>query len=152
MKIQRAHFRLQLSDVYCTQPFLLGWRLKNCIALWSVGCVASCPFAGLWLNLLNMIHFHLSSSRVLCRGERADRLLDEPPDMRWGQGKPASTSPCGVGKKEDVGWSRGWAQRDAEHTQLSAALGCLARLWGPQALQWKARSRTIVEWVSVPSE
>ena len=144
MKIQRAHFRLQLSDVYCTQSLLPGWRPAKCIALWSVGCVASCPFAVLQLNLLNMIHFHLSSGRGFCRGERAGGLLDEPPNVHWGRGKPGSGSPWGVGRKEDAGWSRGWAQWDAEHTQLPAEVGCLAGLLGPQTSQWKALSRAIV--------
>lgn len=74
------------------------------------------------------IHFPLPSSRELCRGERVDRLLDEPQNVHWGQGKSGSASPGGVGRREDAGWGRDWAQWDAEHTQLSAEVGCLAGL------------------------
>lgn len=144
MKIQRAHFKLQLSDVYSTQPFLPGQRPKKRIALWSVGCVGSCPFAVLWLNL---IHFQLSTGRRLWREGRADRFLDEPLTVHWGNGKLGTTVPWGVNRKEDVGWSRGCAQWDAEPRRQKGGAwqGC-----EDQTLQWKALSRTIVEWVSVP--
>lgn len=82
----------QASVIWCLLHTGLspGQRPKKCIALWSVGCVATCPFVGLWLNLLDMVHFHLSSGgRGLCRGERVSRVLD----VHWGQGKSGSASP-----------------------------------------------------------
>lgn len=123
MKIQRAHFRLQLSDVYCTAPFLLGWRPKKRIALWSVGCVASCPFAVLWLNLLNVIHFHLSRGK----GARGRQPSGWTPKcaLRRGQSRERFTLECrgkgGCGGRQSLG-----SVRCRAHTAFSRS-GMLGR-------------------------
>lgn len=126
MKIQRVHFRLQLSDVYCTQAFLQDRDPRSVLPfeVWAVW-----PLAHSLFYAKSPWYDPLSSFQGWQGPLKREEGKQGSGCANWANW--AVLHPWSIGRKEDAAWNRGWG--DAEHTQLWAeVLPEVAGLWGPQ--------------------